>query len=130
MKPKRSTIQSAGYDIYSPVDVEVNPGEKVVIDTGVAFEDTDHVVGMTEWVFKIYPRSSLGFKYGMRFSNSVGIVDMDYRDTIKLSIEVTEPMHIKKGDRIAQGIFVSYGVLYDEDKPTEYRNGGIGSTGE
>lgn len=129
MKPKRSTKHSAGYDIYSPVDVYVVPGDKVVIDTGVAFEDSD-TVDLPDWVFMIFPRSSLGFKYGMRFSNTVGIVDMDYRDTIKLSIEVSKPMRIKKGDRIAQGIFQFFGIWEQEDKPTAIRNGGIGSTGE
>lgn len=129
MKPKRSTTRSAGYDIYSPVDVYVVPGDKVVIDTGVAFEDSDDA-DIEDWVFMIFPRSSLGFKYGMRFSNTVGIIDSDYRDTIKLSIEVSKPMHIKKGDRIAQGIFTFFGILEHEDKPTADRNGGIGSTGE
>ena len=67
--PKRSTKKSAGYDIYSPIDVTVPSHGMVKIPTGikVMMEDDE--------ILSIYPRSSIGFKTGIRLANTVGIVD-------------------------------------------------------
>lgn len=138
--PKRATEHSAGYDFYSPRNIrDVSPvniktGEYYLVDTGIRLEDGDLA---DDEVMLIVPRSSLGFKYGFYLSNTVGVIDSDYRDTIKLAFNIEKDLFdIKKGDRIAQGIIVKYGTLGAaagldrEVKPTRKRRGGLGSTGE
>lgn len=149
MMPRRSTMMSAGYDIYSPEEYELKPGEWTVIDTGVSFDGSEHPYFMhqgrpipddgyphtvqvtfpTKWFMAIVPRSGLSFKYGLRIINTVAIIDMDYRDTIKLKVTVDEPYTLKKGERFAQGIFLPFCIMSGEITPTERRESGFGSTG-
>lgn len=70
--PKRATAGSAGYDFKTPIDFTLAPGETIKIPTGIRVKIDDG------WVLKIYPRSSLGFKYKMRTSNVIPIIDSDY----------------------------------------------------
>lgn len=137
--PRRATMYSAGYDFHAPHDIKLMPGEWTIVDTGVRFDGTEEVrcpmerpeltIFARQWAMLIIPRSSYGFKYGLRMRNSVGLIDMDYRDTIKASLTVDEPLIIKKGDRFLQGIIVPFGIFRGEEKPTSERKGGIGSTG-
>lgn len=128
--PKRATKGSAGYDFYSPLDFTLSPNETIKIPTGIRARIDDG------WVLKIYPRSSLGFKYRAQLNNTVGIIDSDYYYSdneghifIKLTNDSKEnkTLEIKKGDAFAQGIFVEYGITVDDDV-NETRNGGFGST--
>ena len=128
--PKRATSGSAGYDIYSPVDFVIKPGETVKIPTGIRCRIDDG------WVLKIYPRSGLGFKYRLQLNNTVGIIDSDYYYSdneghifIKITHDSTEnkTVEIKAGTGFAQGIFVEYGITFDDDA-AGIRNGGFGST--
>ena len=128
-QPKRATIGSAGYDIYAPQDYELEPGKWTVIDTQVALTDEDQCSDFGRWFMMVVPRSGLSFHYGLRIRNTVGIIDMDYRDTIKCSVTVDEPYSLRMGERFAQGIILPYGVFANEVRPTEARNGGFGSTG-
>ena len=126
--PKRATIGSAGYDFVSPLTFTLNPGETIKIPTGIR-------CGMnTDWVLMLYPRSGLGFKYKVRLSNTVGVVDSDfyYSDNeghifVKLSNEGDKEIKILRGDSFCQGIFMEYGITED-DKVETSRNGGFGST--
>ena len=129
--PKRSTKNSAGYDFYSLYDITIKPNERVVIPTGIK-------VCMNENEFLgIYIRSSLGFKYNIRMCNQVGIIDADYYNNseneghifVCLMNEGDKVLEIKKGDRIVQGIFMPF-LITDDDKTTDIRMGGIGSTNE
>lgn len=128
--PYRATKESAGYDITLPRDYILTAGKWVEIDTGIRFEDSDKCVGTWHFVGMIYPRSSLGFKYGLRFANTTCVIDQDYRDNIKLMVTVDKDVILVKGDRIAQMIFTPYLTLENEKKPTQERCGGIGSTGK
>ncbi len=128
--PKRATSGSAGYDIYSPVDFVIMPGETVKIPTGIRCRIDDG------WVLKIYPRSGLGFKYRLQLNNTVGIIDSDYYYSdneghifVKITNDSNEnkTVEIKAGTGFAQGIFVEYGITVDDDA-TAVRNGGFGST--
>lgn len=147
--PKRATKNSAGYDFYAPYDIKLLPGEWTTVDTGVRFDGTEAVLcpisemalgggiryvestcdTVRQWAMLVIPRSSYGFKYGLRLRNSVGLIDMDYRHTIKASLTVDEPLVIRKGDRFLQGIIVPFGIIEGEEEPASERNGGIGSTG-
>ena len=122
--PRRATKYSAGYDFYAAVSAEIKPGEKYVIPTNTAVEmDEDDVL-------LIFPRSSYAIKFGLDLVNSVGVIDADYKDQIFICYRNTgdEPFFIKRGDRIAQGVFVKF-LKTDDDKAGGERHGGVGSTG-
>lgn len=127
--PCRQTLHSAGYDFYCPVDLTCKKGflrRKVyTIDTGIRLEDKDLSESS---VMLLFPRSSIGFKYGFRFMNTTGVIDSDYRDTIKCSFTVDRRMKLKKGDRFMQGVIVSFEKIPDEIQPVKERTGGVGST--
>ena len=122
--PRRATKYSAGYDFYAAVSAEIKPGEKYVIPTNTAVEmDEDDVL-------LIFPRSSYAIKFGLELVNSVGVIDADYKDQIFICYRNNgdEPFFIKRGDRIAQGVFVKF-FKTDDDKADGERRGGVGSTG-
>ena len=128
--PKRATKGSAGYDFYTPIDVYLKPGETLKIPTGIRCEMKER------WVLMIYPRSGLGFKYRLQLNNTVGVIDSDYFYSdneghifIKITNDSNEGkiVDVKKGQGIAQGIFMQYGIVEDDDV-SELRNGGFGST--
>lgn len=129
--PRRATAGSAGYDFFLPCDIVLKPGETAKIPTGVRAKIEDG------WVLKLYPRSGLGFKFRLQLNNTVGIIDSDYYHSdneghifIKMTNDSNEgkTIALKKGDGFAQGIFLEYGITYDDDV-TDIRNGGFGSTG-
>lgn len=129
--PIRATSGSAGYDFRSPIDFTLNPGETIKIPTGIRVKIDEG------WVLKCYPRSGLGFKYRLQLNNTVGIIDSDYYYSdneghifSKLTNDSREgkTVEISAGDGFMQGIFVEYGITYD-DNITATRNGGFGSTG-
>lgn len=129
--PKRKTKQSAGYDIESAVNVVINPGETKLIPTGIkAYMDENEWLG-------IYIRSSIAVKYGIILANSVAVIDSDYYNNpdneghLMLPIRNVSgmPYTVKKGDRIAQGIFHRY-YKVDNDSADGDRTGGMGSTGK
>lgn len=122
--PRRATKYSAGYDIHSAVSAEIKPGEKYVIPTNTAVE-----MGEDD-VLLIFPRSSYSIKFGLELVNSVGVIDADYKDQIFICYRNTgdEPFFIKRGDRIAQGVFVKF-FKTDDDSASGERHGGVGSTG-
>ena len=126
--PKRATTGSAGYDFKSPVDFTLKPKETIKMPTGIRCKMDEDIVLM------IYPRSSLGFKYRLILDNTVGIIDSDYYNSdneghifIKFTNLGEKILEIKKGDGIAQGIFLPYFITTD-DEVSNKRNGGIGST--
>ena len=122
--PKRATRGSAGYDFVLPHDVSIPPMTMVAFDTGVRIE------GMPMTMFmQIVVRSSIG-RAGITLGNSVAIIDSDYKDNIHgfLFNTTKQPVELKKGERIMQGIFLDYYTVED-DMVTAERKGGIGSTG-
>ncbi|MBR5271491.1 MAG: deoxyuridine 5'-triphosphate nucleotidohydrolase [Clostridia bacterium] len=128
--PKRATKGSAGYDFFAPADITLNPGETIKIPTGIRAQINDG------WVLKIYPRSGLGFKFRLQLNNTVGIIDSDYYNSdnegnifCKITNDSNEgkTVSVKAGDGFCQGIFVEYGITFDDDVSDE-RNGGFGST--
>lgn len=126
--PRRATVGSAGYDFFAPKEYSLAPNETAKIPTGIRVEIENG------WVLKIYPRSSLGFKYRLSLDNTVGIIDSDYfyadnegHIFIKMTNCGDKPLVIEKGKAFAQGIFVEYGITFD-DECSSLRTGGIGST--
>ena len=129
--PTRKTIFSAGYDLASAVDIKIEPNEVKLVPTGLkAYMQKDEVL-------MIYIRSSIAVKCGLMLMNNVGIIDADYYNNEKNEGHIfapiknlsDSPFFIKKGERIAQGIFQKY-LLVDNDnfENGKKRIGGFGST--
>ena len=128
--PRRATKGSAGYDFYTPINITLRPNETIKIPTGIrCFIDED-------WVLKLYPRSGLGFKCRMQLNNTVGIIDSDYfysdnegHIMAKITNDTNEDKNVivEVGNGFMQGIFVQYGITFD-DEADGIRNGGFGST--
>ena len=128
--PVRATSGSAGYDFYAPRDIVLAPGESTKVITGIRARIDDG------WVLMIAPRSGLGYKYRIQLDNTVGIIDSDYYNSDNeghIQIKITndrkegKTLELAAGDRFAQGIFLPYGITYDDDA-RGVRNGGFGST--
>ena len=129
--PKRSTAGSAGYDIASPVNITIPAGCERTIPTGLKVQID------AGYCMELYIRSSLAIKKNLGLVTGVSVIDSDYYDNEKNEGHImmpvrnkgARPVFIAAGDRIAQGKFSPY-ALCDDDKATEKRVGGIGSTGE
>lgn len=128
--PARATAGSAGYDFFTPVEIELKPGETVKIPTGI------RAAMQPEWVLHLYPRSGLGFKYRLQLNNTVGIIDSDYINSdneghifAKITNDSNEGkvLKLQAGEGFMQGIFLEYGITED-DGADGVRNGGFGST--
>lgn len=129
--PRRATEGSAGYDLITPVSIELAPGASAKVPTGI------RVSMEAGWVLQIYPRSGLGFKYRLQLNNTVGIVDSDYYHSdneghifVKVTNDSREgkTLRLEAGSGFAQGIFMEFGITEDDDARAA-RNGGFGSTG-
>lgn len=126
--PQRQTKRSCGYDIHAEKDIVLTKGVWQIVNTGVKFDGTERFMDTKKWFGLIVPRSSFGFKYKLRFANTVCIIDQDYRDDIMIQMVADEDLVIKKGERFAQMIFMPYLTLMDEVSPVAERVGGLGST--
>lgn len=124
--PKRATSKSAGYDFFAPDDYIVPAHGSCLINTEVS------VILPENLVLMCFARSSYGFKYDVVLRNGTGIIDADFYPNnilIKLRNHSDQDLHIKKGDRFAQGIILPF-YLTDDDNCSIIREGGIGSTGK
>ena len=128
--PIRATIGSAGYDFYTPVSFTLKPQETINIPTGIRVKINEG------WFLAIFPRSGLGFKYRLQLNNTVGVIDSDYFNSdneghifIKITNDSNEnkTVELNSGQGFAQGIFMPFGLVEDDDT-TDHRNGGFGST--
>lgn len=129
--PRRSTTFSAGYDLRSPGEYVLAPGESLSIPTGLRIQMEEDM-----WL-GVYIRSSLGFKYNVRLKNSVGVIDADYFNAdneghLKVGIYNggDKTLQIHAGDAIAQGILQKYYVTDDDEPVQQRRSGGFGSTNQ
>lgn len=128
--PTYGTEYSAGADLYALLDedLEIKPGETVMIKTGLAMAIPNGYAGL------IYARSSLGSKKGLAPANKVGVIDSDYRGEIKVPLfnQSKETQIITKNERIAQIIFTPYLKVNfqetDELDDTTRGTAGFGST--
>ena len=110
--------------------VVVNPGERMMISTGIVF---DIPVGYS---VRVHARSGLALKAGLVMANAEGVIDSDYTEETKiLVLNISNiPIRINHGDRIAQAEMVPV-LSYDLVSTTEdinqktSRAGGFGSTG-
>lgn len=127
--PQRATKVSAGYDFYSPFDLELD-NEYITLPTGIRWVCDD-----PNYVLLLLPRSGLGFKYGVQLRNTVGVIDADYANAenyghIMAKIAAEETCDVNRGQGFMQGIIVPFAAIDDEKEITRTRTGGFGSTTE
>ena len=128
--PHQATAASAGCDFFMPFSLNLTAGDKFRIASGIRWasgEDRDKVL-------LIVPRSGLGFKYGIKLSNTVGVIDADYCDSdneghiiISLENPSDKDVMLEAGKPFVQGIIVKYEIP-DGAQSDAGRNGGFGST--
>ena len=130
--PKQGTARSMGMDFFAPQDISIQPESYITIPTGIRWvvPPIDDNIGLM-----IVPRSGLGFKYGVRLANTVGIIDADYYQAeneghimIKLYNPSPNMVKIEAGKGFAQGIITDF-YICDGAESDEDRVGGFGSTG-
>jgi len=120
----------AGADLVSTVDVDLAPGERVLVPTGLAMALPEGYVGL------VHPRSGLAARHGVSIVNAPGTIDAGYRGEVKVllvNLDPRESVHLARGDRIAQLVVqrVEHAGFVEVDRlPDSARgHGGYGSTG-
>lgn len=126
--PTRATTNAAAYDLraYLEHDLYIEPGETVLVKTGVGVEMRPDQCGI------IMGRSGLAKKYGISIAQgSGGLIDADYTPPNEIGALLHNsgrlPFLVINGDRIAQFLLTSYQTFGDEVDTV--RTGGFGSTG-
>ncbi len=128
--PIRATTASAGLDLSLPADVTLRNRTITVVELPYKVAIPDGYVGL------LALRSSLGAR-GITIPNSVGVIDSDYRGTLKLPLSLLHdsgPILLRAGERVAQLVLlpvalpmpVEADINADE---TSRGAGGLGSTG-
>ncbi|MFD3745148.1 dUTP diphosphatase [Nocardia sp. NPDC058633] len=128
--PTRAHPGDAGVDLCTTEDVIIEPGERVLVGTGIAIALPMGTVGL------IHPRSGLAAKAGLSVVNTPGTVDAGYRGEIKVCLINHDPrtaIELRRGDRIAQLLvqrveLVDFAEVEDLDD-TARGTGGYGSSG-
>lgn len=120
----------AGLDLRANVDTDIAPLERKLIPTGLAVAIPEGFAGFVQ------PRSGLALKSGLSMANTPGLIDAHYRGELKViavNIDANEPIHISKGERIAQLVIQRVPVVslmeVDELDETYRGTGGFGSSG-
>jgi dUTP pyrophosphatase len=128
--PARATPNAAGYDIRSAEEaVTLRPGEIRLVGTGLVMELPEGVE------CQVRPRSGLALRHGITLPNSPGTIDPDYRGEVRIIMQNlgSEPVTLRRGERIAQLVFSRFEVpavaQADELSATERGDAGFGSTG-
>ncbi len=97
--PERAYAGDAGLDLCSCERVELAPGERAVVPTGLAVAIPEGFAGFVQ------PRSGLAARHGITVVNSPGLIDSGYRGEIRVVLLNTDREHAfvaKPGDRVAQ----------------------------
>jgi dUTP pyrophosphatase len=101
--PARAYEGDAGLDLSASERVELEPGGRAVVGTGLAVAIPDGHAGFVQ------PRSGLAARHGIAVVNSPGLVDSGYRGEVKvvlLNTDRDEPFVVEPGMRIAQLVVV------------------------
>lgn len=133
MLPVYSSEGAACFDLFTTGEQEKHPTDidALIFGTGLSFEIPPG------YAMLVYSRSGHGFKHGIRLSNSVGVIDSDYRGEVKVSLRADAPVEdesiVAPGARIAQAMIVPVQKVFlnwsEELTETDRGEGGFGSTG-
>ena len=127
--PRYGSAGAAAFDVCALESGIIQPGSAATFTTGLAFDLPEG------WHLLAFSRSGHGFRHGVRLSNSVGLIDSDYRGELKVRLQNDgwQPYRVQRGERIAQCMPVYAPQLelieVDDTSDTERGDGGFGSTG-
>ena len=128
--PEYATPGDAGVDLRTTEDIDLEPGERCVVGTGIA------VALPPGFAAFVHPRSGLAASLGLALVNAPGTIDAGYRGEIKVIVINLDPrtaIALHRGDRIAQMVFqpISRARFHEvATLPGSHRGqGGLGSTG-
>lgn len=128
--PQRSHPGDAGSDLYLTADIELQPGQRALVGTGVC------IALPAGYAAFVHPRSGLAARHGVTIVNAPGTVDAGYRGEIRvilMNTDAVNPVRLQRGDRIAQLVVqrVERPVFDEVERlPGSARGeGGFGSTG-
>jgi dUTP pyrophosphatase len=128
--PERAYSGDAGLDLAACDRVELGPGQRAVVGTGLAVAIPEGYAGFVQ------PRSGLASRHGISIVNSPGLIDSGYRGEVKvvvLNTDRTTPFVVDPGMRIAQLVILPLPELEvvetDELPETERGVRGYGSSG-
>jgi dUTP pyrophosphatase len=127
--PAYATDGAAGMDVVSAEDLELAPGARHAVATGLSMAIP------AGYEIQVRPRSGLALKHGVTVPNTPGTIDSDYRGELKvIMINLgTEVFSIRRGDRVAQLVLapVTRGTWLEVEEldETTRGEGGFGSTG-
>ena len=130
--PFYATKGSAGMDVYSNEELELEPLSTTIVKTGLFVKIPEG------YEIQVRPRSGLSAKSKLRIANSPGTIDSDYLGEIGIIIDnISDTYHhlIKKGERIAQLVLkkveqIEWEEVEEFSETTERNTGGFGSTGK
>jgi dUTP pyrophosphatase len=129
--PDYQTPGAAGFDLAASADVEIPAGAIALVPTGLVIQvPAGHFLG-------IFARSSTPLKRGLMVGNGVGVIDEDYcgpADEVKIQVLnfTATAVHVKRGDRLAQGLFIPVTRAKWQETAGDLRDGsrgGFGATG-
>lgn len=127
--PAYATAGAAGMDVVSAEDVDLAPGMRHAVATGLAMAIP------AGFEIQVRPRSGLALKHGVTVPNTPGTIDSDYRGELKVIMinHGTETFSIRRGDRVAQLVLApvtqASWLPVDDLDETARGAGGFGSTG-
>jgi dUTP diphosphatase len=119
----------AGADLVTAEDVELAPGQRALVRTGMA------IALPAGYAAFVHPRSGLAARYGVTVVNAPGTVDAGYRGEVKVTLlntDTTVPVRFRRGDRIAQLVIqrVEHAAFVERELPVSARGfGGFGHSG-
>ena len=122
--PARAHDGDAGVDLYSAVDVELAPGRRELVPTGIAVAIPHGMVGL------VHPRSGLATRVGLSIVNTPGTIDAGYRGEVKvtlINLDPDLPITVRRGDRIAQ-LLVQRVELPELVEVTSFDEAGLADT--
>lgn len=128
--PSYARLDDAGADLVCAEDVDLAPGQRAVVGTGIA------IALPAGYAAFVHPRSGLAARHGVTLVNAPGTIDAGYRGEIRvvlLNTDPATPASFRRGDRIAQLVvqrveraaFREVGALPDSARG----DNGFGSTG-
>ena len=128
--PEYAYPGDAGLDLSAAASSKIEPGERVLISTGIALAIPEGYAGFVQ------PRSGLALKQGLTIVNTPGLIDSHYRGEIKiiaLNTDKQNTVSIERGQRIAQLVILPVPLITIEEcddlDETERSTGGFGSSG-
>jgi dUTP pyrophosphatase len=128
--PRYARASDAGLDLHAAAPVEIAPGARVLVSTGLALAIPSGFAGL------VLPRSGLALRHGVTVLNAPGLIDAGYRGEVKVLLVNHDPavtVTLARGERIAQLVLQAVetaDLVEVEDLPDSERGaGGFGSTG-